>query len=81
VYYRASAIDGRLKNPQQYITDDIVKFCSGAAHIYSHLSKPTLDVILSVARTSTSIVPLPCQHHTIFGACDSTFWTIALWIL
>eukprot|EP00753_Platysulcus_tardus_P016742 PLAT6018.1.p1 GENE.PLAT6018.1~~PLAT6018.1.p1 ORF type:complete len:693 (-),score=319.84 PLAT6018.1:81-2159(-) len=45
-YYRVSAIDSRLTNADQCLTQDIAKFCSTLAHLWGQLSKPMLDVVL-----------------------------------
>ncbi|KAJ8517041.1 hypothetical protein ONZ45_g5740 [Pleurotus djamor] len=46
VYYKISNLDDRIKNPDQMITNDIQRFSTHLAAIYSNLAKPILDVIL-----------------------------------
>lgn len=44
-FYGISALDDRIKNPDQLIAVDVAKFSNSLAEIYSNLAKPALDLV------------------------------------
>lgn len=46
-FYGISALDDRIKNPDQLIAVDVAKFSSSLAELYSNLAKPILDMVSS----------------------------------
>lgn len=44
-FYGISALDDRIKNPDQLIAVDVAKFSSSLAELYSNLAKPILDMV------------------------------------
>ncbi|KAJ2733375.1 ATP-binding cassette long-chain fatty acid transporter pxa1 [Coemansia sp. BCRC 34962] len=45
-YYKLLMLDGRIANPDQFITTDIARFCNKLSSFLSNLGKPTLDTII-----------------------------------
>jgi len=45
-YYKVTNLDTRLANPDHFLTEDLKNFSKAVAHIYSHVSKPLLDIVM-----------------------------------
>ncbi|KAK2781296.1 hypothetical protein FQN53_000640 [Emmonsiellopsis sp. PD_33] len=54
-FYTLSALDDRIKNPDQLITVDISRFSKSLAELYSNLAKPILDMAIYNYSLSKSV--------------------------
>eukprot|EP00004_Rigifila_ramosa_P025111 TRINITY_DN7446_c0_g1_i2.p1 TRINITY_DN7446_c0_g1~~TRINITY_DN7446_c0_g1_i2.p1 ORF type:complete len:680 (-),score=167.62 TRINITY_DN7446_c0_g1_i2:2-1765(-) len=45
-YYKVGNLDTRIANVDQVLTEDASRLCTQLAHVYSHISKPLLDIVL-----------------------------------
>jgi ABC-type uncharacterized transport system fused permease/ATPase subunit len=77
-YYRVSNLDNRLQNVDQCLTEDITLFTSSLAHLYSHITKPLLDVALmsftlyslASSRGASSSVPTIVASTVLFVTAE-----------
>ncbi|EXJ76908.1 ATP-binding cassette, subfamily D (ALD), member 2 [Capronia epimyces CBS 606.96] len=54
-FYALSALDDRIKNPDQLITVDVARFSNSLAELYSNLAKPILDMVIYNYSLSKSV--------------------------
>ncbi|KAI0010578.1 ABC transporter transmembrane region 2-domain-containing protein [Xylariaceae sp. FL0662B] len=54
-FYGISALDDRIKNPDQVIAVDVAKFSNSLAELYSNLAKPILDMTIYTWSLSRSV--------------------------
>ncbi|KAI1341723.1 ABC transporter transmembrane region 2-domain-containing protein [Xylariaceae sp. FL0016] len=54
-FYGLSALDDRIKNPDQLIAVDVAKFSNSLAELYSNLAKPLLDMTIYTWSLSKSV--------------------------
>ncbi|KAI1813351.1 ABC transporter transmembrane region 2-domain-containing protein [Poronia punctata] len=54
-FYGISALDDRIKNPDQLISVDVAKFSNSLAELYSNLAKPILDMTIYTWALSKSV--------------------------
>ncbi|OAA60949.1 ABC fatty acid transporter [Niveomyces insectorum RCEF 264] len=54
-FYGLSALDDRIRNPDQLIAVDVAKFSNSLAELYSNLAKPLLDMTIYTYSLSKSV--------------------------
>ncbi|EFW99459.1 ABC fatty acid transporter [Grosmannia clavigera kw1407] len=54
-FYGLSALDDRVKNPDQLIAVDVARFASSLAELYGNLAKPLLDMTIYTYSLSRSV--------------------------
>lgn len=65
-YYKVSNLDNRIANADQLLTQDVERFCTCVAELYSNVSKPLLDIFIYARKLSGAIgiQGTPLSHHT-----------------
>ncbi|CAF0858300.1 unnamed protein product [Didymodactylos carnosus] len=56
-YYQLNNLDSRIANVDQLLTQDVEKFSTCIADLYTNVSKPFLDIIIFSKKLTTSIGP------------------------
>lgn len=54
-FYKMSNLDNRISNADQLLTNDIDKFCESVTDFYSNASKPMLDIIIYMYKTTSNL--------------------------
>ena len=73
-YYKIGNLDSRLNNPDECLTEDLRLFSDTIAHLYSHVTKPLLDIVvivytlkgIAMKRGSSWTVPLALGTFVTF---------------
>jgi len=50
-----SNLDNRIANADQLLTQDVERFCTSVAELYSNISKPILDILIYARKLSGAI--------------------------
>jgi len=66
-YYKVTNLDNRIANADQLLTQDVERFCTSVAELYSNISKPILDILIYARKLSGAIGIQgtgPVYHHS-----------------
>lgn len=77
-FYKVSNLDNRIRNVDQLITQDIVKFSETLSHLYSDIAKPLVDIGLFALKLGQSIgTEAPLAMLSYFLASGMVLRTIS----
>ncbi|CAF1223102.1 unnamed protein product [Rotaria sordida] len=54
-YYQINTLDSRISNIDQLLTQDVEKFCTSVADLYTNISKPCMDIVIYARKLSGTI--------------------------
>ncbi|CAF1005080.1 unnamed protein product [Adineta steineri] len=74
-YYQVNTLDSRINNIDQLLTQDVEKFCSSVADLYTNISKPFLDIIIYARKLSGSIGPGGPSLLVLYLVCSGLVLT------
>ena len=63
VYYKMGNLDSRISNPVETLTEESGECCNHISQVYSHMSKPILDLAL----ISYTLIKRASEHQTNAG--------------
>jgi ATP-binding cassette, subfamily D (ALD), member 3 len=78
-FYKVSNLDSRLaaKNIDQLLTADVDRFCSSLADLYSNISKPAIDIVLTSRKLAATLGPEgPLAMIAYFMVCSAVLRTV-----
>ncbi|CAF0995574.1 unnamed protein product [Rotaria magnacalcarata] len=74
-YYQVNTLDSRISNIDQLLTQDVEKFCTSVADLYTNVSKPFLDIIIYARKLSGSIGPGGPSLLVLYLVCSGLVLT------